>query len=227
MVSICFDGSVPNRWSDPTIQVCVYITILRQVGKYTHDASEPPPTHQLHQLRNWLFLSCILIEMFCHSLNIMGSPIALSWQEFHYRGYETSTPNPRRQTDYKAGEPSPNSVLSFDLADHSLISCNTALLGPNYLLAPRRSVRYPSQTKSSADRRSLFYRWDRVCRTASRARLTCRRGKVWLVLPFIPFLILADNLIFVDSRSPRSMKYSMGYQISDRGFSWYSNQKQI
>jgi hypothetical protein len=46
-------------------------------------------------------------------------------------------------------------------------------------------------------------------------------------LPFPPFLILADDLIFVDSRRGRSIKYSMGYQISDRGFSWYSNQKQM
>jgi hypothetical protein len=45
---------------------------------------------------------------------------------------------------YKASEPSPHSVLSFDLDDHYLISCNRAILRLDYPLTPRRSVRYSS-----------------------------------------------------------------------------------
>jgi hypothetical protein len=87
--------------------------------------------------------------------------------------------------------------FQIDLADHYFCYLvNRALLRPDYPLAPRRSVRYPPRTKSSADRRTLFCRRDRVRRTASRTRPTSRRGEVRSI-PF-PFKkkILADNPIF-------------------------------
>jgi len=57
-----------------------YVTILRKIKQYAHPAnglSQLPSTHQLHQLRNRLFLPRIPIQMFrrlSHKNSIMRPP---------------------------------------------------------------------------------------------------------------------------------------------------------